>query len=77
MLKSVKYNICVKRIIKTITNFTNGIYCMQSQMIPLCKRKFGLIGNFKSCIIIYLISYFISFIGIMIFGKTKLKYLFI
>ena len=70
-------NICVKRIIKTITNFTNGIYCLQSKMIPLCRRKFGLIGNFKSCIIIYLISYFISFIGIMIFGKTKLKYLFI
>ena len=70
-------NICVKRIIKTTTNYTNGIYCLQCKMIPLCRRLFGLKGNFKSCIIIYLISYFISFIGIMIFGKTRLKYLFI
>lgn len=79
-------NIFIKRIIKQITNYTNGIYCLQSTMIPFVRTKFYLEGKLKTSftiilnaiyIIIYLFSYFVSFIGTKIFGKNKLKYLFI
>lgn len=70
-------NSCLKKIIKHITSYTNGIYCMQRDMIPFVRRNFHLIGTLKSCIIIYLLSYFISFLGNKILGKTRLKYLFI
>ena len=66
-----------KNLIKTLTSYTNGIYCVHSRFINLVRVCFGLEGTFKSCIIIYLLSYFLSFFGIKIFGKTKLKYLFI
>lgn len=65
------------RIIKQITNYTNGIYCLQSEMIPLINKIISLNGNLKGVSIIYLLSYFISFVGNLIFGKTILKYLFI
>jgi hypothetical protein len=67
----------IQIIIKQVTSYTNGIYCLQSKMIRFVKIKFHLVGTFKSCIIIYLLSYFFSFIGMKILGKTKLKYLFI
>lgn len=62
-----------KKLIKQITNYTNGIYCLHIRFI----NNLGLLRTFKKCIIIYLISYFISFIGLKLLGKTKLKYLFI
>lgn len=65
------------RIIKQMTNYTNGIFCLQSEMIPLINRKYSLKGTLKGVSIIYLLSYFISFVGHLIFGKTSLKYLFI
>ena len=67
----------IQIIIKQVTSYTNGIYCLQSKMIRFVKIKFHSVGTFKSCIIIYLLSYFFSFIGMKILGKTKLKYLFI
>lgn len=67
----------IKTIIKQITSYTNGIYCMQSKMIPFVKKTFNLEGTLKSCIITYLLSYFISFVGVKIFIKSKLKYLFL
>ncbi len=60
-----------------MTNYTNGIFCLQSEMIPLINRKYSLKGTLKGVSIIYLLSYFISFVGHLIFGKTSLKYLFI
>ena len=65
-------------VIKTITSYTQGIYCMHL-IIYYYLVNFSSISeiNFKGCLIIYLISYYISFIGFKIFGKTKLKYLFI
>ena len=62
-----------QNLIKQITNFTNGIYCLHIRFIIIL----GLPGTMKSCVIIYLISYLISFIGLKLLGKTKLKYLFI
>ena len=67
----------IQKLIKQMTSFTNGIYCLQSRMIPFVKSRFYLVGTFKGAIIIYLVSYLFSFIGAMICGKTKLKYLFI
>lgn len=67
----------IQKLIKRVTSFTNGIYCLQSKMISFVKTKLHLKGTFKGCIIIYLFSYFFSFIGIKILGKTKLKYLFL
>lgn len=66
-----------QRIIKHITNFTQGVYCLQSIMNPFVNKIFNIHGTLKSIIITYFISYLISFIGFQIFGKTNLKYLFI
>ena len=66
-----------KKMIKVISSYTNGIYCLHRIIINIMRKKFGLNGNMKTGIIIYMICYFISFIGIKIFGKNKLKYLFI
>ena len=67
----------IQKIIKQITSYTNGIYCMQSKTISFIRANFGLKGNFKSCIIIYLFSYLVSFVGMKICSKNKFKYLFI
>ena len=66
-----------KKMIKVISSYTNGIYCLHRIIINVMRKKFGLNGNMKTGIIIYMICYFISFIGIKILGKSKLKYLFI
>lgn len=65
-------------IIKIITSYTQGIYCMHL-IVHYYLLKYSPIQNieFKECFIIYLISYYISFIGFKICEKTKLKYLFI
>lgn len=65
-------------IIKTITSYTQGIYCMHLIIVHYLVDFFLIIDiNFKGCLVIYLISYYFSFIGFKIIGKTKLKYLFI
>ena len=65
-----------KAIIKT-TSFTQGIYCLQSQMISFSRRFIHFKGTLKGCAMIYLTSFFISLFGNKLLGKTKLKYLFI
>ena len=67
----------LKKLIKLITKYTNGIYCIHVKMKDLVNIYIYNIGDFKCSIIIYLLCYFISFIGIKLFGKTRLKYLFI
>ena len=64
----------LKSLIINITNFTNGIYCLHVKVNFIIKKKFYLSGNLNTCIIIYLICYFISFCGMKIFKKTKIKY---
>lgn len=64
--------------VKTITNFTGGIFYLHSfihyyfKYIIMHIKK----GTFFSLILIYFFCYIICFFGIMIFGKTKIKYLF-
>jgi len=62
--------------IKQITKFTQGIYCLHFLIEYYLKAIFNKKGSLCDCIILYIISYFLSFIGFKIFSKTKLKYLF-
>ncbi len=68
-----------KNIIFQITNFTQGIYIFHLLIQNMLNSKFNSIKNgyFSGCIIIYIITYFISFIGEKLTKKTKLVYLFI
>ena len=66
----------IQKIIKQITSYTNGIYCLHTRINRFCRIEFGSNGTLNSCFIIFLISYFFSFIGIKLLGKTRLKYLF-
>ena len=76
--EKIKNKIIIK-VIKLITNYTAGIYYIhiaidryiESYIISIKKK------TMKGCIILYLICYFISFIGSLIFGKTKLRHLFV
>lgn len=72
-------NKTIINIINNFTKYTEGIYCLHFQINYYLKIKISLVKNnsIVCCIIIYLLSYLISFIGIKIFGKTKFKYLFI
>lgn len=64
-------------IIIQITSYTNGIYCLHTRIMYILKTTFKARGNLLTIINIYLIGYIISFIGIKLFKKTKIKYLFI
>ena len=64
--------------IRTLTNYTGGIYYVHMIVKRNLNKQINLINNktVYGCIIIYLISYFICFIGIKIFGKTIMRNLF-
>ena len=65
-------------IIKYLTNYTGGVYYLHIIIMSVLKKKISfitertIIGGF----IIYIISYFVCFIGMRTFGKTILKNLF-
>lgn len=65
-------------IFKHITNYTGGIYYLHIVVTNIFIKKISFISNktFLGGFIIYIISYFICFIGMKIFGNTKLKNLF-
>ena len=67
-------NDCFKLFIKIITNFTQGIYCLHLIVFSYAVRMGFKANSLFHCSIIYFISYLISFLGMKIFGKTKLKY---
>ena len=65
-------------IIKNITSYTQGIYCIHLIVNYYLLEYFSVkFIEFKACLAIYLISYYISFIGFKICQKTKFKYLFV
>ena len=69
----------IKSFIKQITSYTGGIYYLHPEIFFIFKNIFKDIyyKNFKGCIIIYIIAYFICFLGYKIFSKHSLKFLFI
>ena len=69
----------IYRIVKQLTSYTGGIYYIHVGVKRTLSTYYKILsfGDFKSCAINYLISYFICFVGSTIFQKTKLKYLFL
>ena len=68
------------KLIKYFTSYTGGVYYMhflvgQSYLIKIILKP--LKGTIFGCMIIYLLCYSISYFGIKIFGKNKIKYMFI
>ena len=65
-------------IIKLITSKTPGIYFLHTTVANYFCNFIKLIKNrtFFGCVIIYITCYFICFLGIKIFGKSKFRNLF-
>lgn len=76
--EKIKTNL-IRVILKNITNFTAGVFYLHWSIIIYLKVYIKIIrkGCLSGLIMIYLFCYIISFIGIKIFGKTKLKHLFL
>jgi len=73
---------CMKPIINQLSGFTGGIYCIHLIIKNLLIKNFEFFnnGNNKTyffSILIYILSYFICFIGYKLFENHNLKYLFI
>ena len=64
--------------LKFITNYTAGVFYLHWSIIIYLQNYFLIIkkGCFSGCIIIYIICYLISLVGMKLFSKTKLKNLF-
>jgi hypothetical protein len=75
--EKIKNKIIIK-FIKLITNYTAAIFYLHVAISKYIGPYFILIQKrtMKGCIILYLICYFIGFMGSLIFGKTKLRHLF-
>ena len=67
----------LKNIIKIVSNYTQGIYSIHLIILFYITYFFNLKRTFQGSIIIYIISYLISFIGAKLCFNTKLKFLFI
>lgn len=72
----------INSIILTITNYTCGIYFLHSKVDEILNSTIAIMINRKNrtligCILNYIICYIICFFGVNIFGKSKIKYLFI
>lgn len=67
----------IQLLIKQITSYTNGIYCLQGKIISFVRFRIDKSGTFKTSVISYILLYAICFFGANLFKKCKLKYLFI
>ena len=80
IISSISFeNKIIIRYIKIYAQFSSGIYYLHNPIWTYFSCFFGFIKNktFYGSITIYFICYLISFIGLKIFGKTKLRNLFI
>ena len=77
-LNNLNSYLCNNIIIK-LTNYTQGIYCFHLILFHTLKNKINSIKNgcFSGIILLYILSYIISFIGEKITRNTKLVYLFV
>ena len=71
-------NNIIRKFLIIITNYTGGIYYLHVPLKKYLKKYSTDIynGTFLGLIKTYIIIYFICYIGMLIFGKTLLKYLF-
>ena len=72
-------NKIILKIIKITTNYTAGIYYIHQPLSYYLRNYISDVKKFtfKGCGIIYISCYLISFFGMLIFGKTRLRNLFI
>ena len=67
----------LKMIIKRMTQYTQGIFCLHNIIRFYLIKLFEIKKIcFKECIVIYIISYFICFVGTKLFINSNFKYLF-
>lgn len=52
----------IATLIKNITNYTLGIYCMHCTTAVIIKRAFSIDNQILLCILIYIFSYLFSFV---------------
>lgn len=78
LLIDIKLNQHLILFILNITNYTGGVYYLHTILRDILKQKLIIIKNrnYLGAIMIYLLCYLICFFGNILFGKTKLKYLF-
>ena len=69
-------NYKIKNVLNIMTSFTQGIYCLHLIIAYYVHHFFDKNRTFLGCVLVYLISYVISFFFANIFRKNKLKYLF-
>lgn len=71
-------NNTIGKILRNISNHTAGVYYLHNEIIIYFKNYFDPIkkGTLFGLFIIYIICYLICFIGMLLFGKTKIKNLF-
>lgn len=69
----------INMILYQITNYTQGIYSLHLLLKKALNLKINQIkkGNYSGCVIIYILSYFISFLGEKLTRNSQLVYLFI
>ena len=68
----------IKKFLTLITNYTAGVYYLHFALRRYLGFYFDDVKKrkFRGLFITYFVCYIISFIGMLIFGKTPLKYLF-
>ena len=66
------------KFLTQITNYTGGVFYLHVTVRDYCRVILDRVksGTFSGVVIVYLICYFICFVGTIIFGKTPIKYLF-
>lgn len=77
----IPFNKCnsdkLKIIIKLITNYTQGIYCIHPIVSYYLTKFLSVKHTVFGCTLIYIFSYFISFLGAKLSGNKKIRYLFL
>jgi len=68
----------IQKFLTIITNYTAGVYYLHMALGKYLQYYFDDVKkrNFRGLFITYFVCYLISFFGMLIFGKTPLKYLF-
>ena len=74
----IKINNTIICFINYITKYTGGIYYLHSEVRDLLVTYYNSFKfrNLKECLIIYLICYYICFLGSILFRKSIFKYIF-
>lgn len=72
-------NMSIIFLLKQITSYTAGVYYIHLKIHLYFEDNIIIFknGSLRGCALNYLICYSICFIGMKLFGKSKLKYLFI